>query len=132
STGQGVQLVQSHLERIADVVEAEPEQQFQAISPPPRLTGSVRLQNVSFSYSKYTPEILRRVSVEIQAGQKVAIVGRTGSGKSTLGKLLLGLYLPTEGEIFYDNLPLRTLNYQAVRAQFGVVMQEATVFNSSI
>src|SRR6185437_558410 len=97
-------------ERIADVRGAEPEQPLQASSPPPGLTGSVKLQHVSFSYSKYTPEILHNLCVEIQAGQKVAIVGRTGSGKSTLGKLLLGLYIPTEGEIFYDEFPLRSLD----------------------
>src|SRR5262249_43250371 len=132
NTGQSVQLAQSHLERIADVMEAEPEQQLQANSPPSKLTGSVELQHVSFSYSKYTPKILHNLCVEIRAGQKIAIVGRTGSGKSTLGKLLLGLYIPTDGEIFYDKIPLRTLDYQAVRAQFGVVMQEATIFNGSI
>ncbi|MBV9708025.1 MAG: ATP-binding cassette domain-containing protein, partial [Chloroflexi bacterium] len=54
------------------------------------------------------------------------------SGKSTLGKLLLGLYLPIQGEVVYDGIPLRYLNYQAVRAQFGVVMQEATVFSGTI
>lgn len=132
NTAQSVQVVQSHLERIADVLEAEPEQELEAIALPPKLTGQVRLHKVSFRYSQSTPEILHHVSVEIQAGQKVAIVGRTGSGKSTLGKLLLGLYLPTEGEIFYDEIPLRRLNYQAVRTQFGVVMQEATIFNGSI
>jgi HlyB family type I secretion system ABC transporter len=132
NTGQSVQMVQSHLERIADVLEAEPEQSPQSIAPPPKLTGSVELRNVSFRFSPETSEILHNVSVTIQAGQKVALVGRTGSGKSTLGKLLLGLYLPTEGEIFYDGIPLRSLDYQAVRSQFGVVMQEATIFNGSI
>ena len=68
----------------------------------------------------------------IRPGQKVALVGRTGSGKTTLGMLLLGLYLPTSGDIFYDHLPLRTLNYQDVRAQFGVVTQGATIFSGSI
>jgi ATP-binding cassette, subfamily B, bacterial len=75
---------------------------------------------------------LRDINVTIEPGQKIAIVGRTGSGKTTLGSLLLGLYTPTKGEILYDGLPLRQLNYQAVRAQFGVVMQEATVFSGSI
>jgi ABC-type bacteriocin/lantibiotic exporter with double-glycine peptidase domain len=70
--------------------------------------------------------------VHIKPGEKVAIVGRTGSGKSTLGNLLLGLYTPTKGEIFYDGVSLRKLNYQAVRAQFGVVMQEADIFSGSI
>ena len=59
-------------------------------------------------------------------------MGRTGWEKSTLGNLLLGLYLPTSGEVFYDGLPLRSLNYQAVRAQFGVVTQDSTIFSGTI
>jgi ABC-type bacteriocin/lantibiotic exporter with double-glycine peptidase domain len=76
--------------------------------------------------------VLHDITVAIYPRQKVAIVGRTGTGKTTLGMLLLGLYLPTAGEIFYDQFPLRTLPYQAVRAQFGVVTQNATIFSGSI
>jgi len=131
STGQKLQLVQSHLERIADVMDAAPEQQT-STNQPPRLTGRITLQDVYFRYDEQSANILQGINITIEAGQKVAIVGRTGSGKSTLGKLLLGLYLPSQGEILYDGIPLRFLNYQAVRAQFGVVMQDATVFSGSI
>ena len=127
-----VQLVQSHMERLADVIEAEPEQDIQATSQPPMLTGRIKLKNVSFQYDPQSPAVLHNINVEIKRGQKVAIVGRTGSGKSTFGSLLLGLYTPTKGEILYDDIPLQTLNYQAVRSQFGVVMQEADIFSGSI
>jgi ABC-type bacteriocin/lantibiotic exporter with double-glycine peptidase domain len=63
---------------------------------------------------------------------KVALVGKTGSGKSTLGKLLIGLMTPTEGDILFDGIPLQTLNYQEVRRQFGVVLQEAFIFSGSV
>ena len=132
SSGQRLQLVRSHLERIADVMEAEPEQETQAVSQPPHLTGYIRLDNVSFQYDPQASNVLRDIEVAIRPGQKVALVGRTGSGKSTLGKLLLGLYLPTKGEVYYDGIPLRSLNYQAVRAQCGVVMQESSIFSGSI
>src|SRR5205807_4775759 len=127
--GQQLQMVRAHFERLSDVTTAEPEQDKQAVLPPPRLTGDIRLEHVSFRYDITTPEVLRDINLHIQAGQKVALVGRTGSGKTTLGKLLLGLALPTQGEIFYDGLPLHTMDYQEVRRQFGVVMQDATIFS---
>jgi ABC-type bacteriocin/lantibiotic exporter with double-glycine peptidase domain len=132
SSGQRLQLVHSHLERVADIMEAEPEQDITTVQQPPRLTGQISLENVSFRYDTQSPVVLHDIDVKINAGQKVAIVGRTGSGKSTLGNLLLGMSLPTTGEILYDNILLRTLNYQAVRSQFGVVMQSSTIFNGSI
>lgn len=132
SSARQIQLVQSHMERLSDVIEAEPEQDVLEVVQPPRLTGQVRLENVSFQYDPQSPPVLREINVSIHPGQKVAIVGRTGSGKSTLGSLLLGLYTPTKGEVYYDNIALRKLNYQAVRSQFGVVMQEASVFSGSV
>lgn len=132
ASSQQLQTVHSHLERVADVLEAEEEQDVQTVNPPPRLTGQIRLENVSFQYDPQSPMILREIDLVVQPGQKVAIVGRTGSGKSTLGSLLLGMYLPTTGEIYYDNRPLRRMNYQAVRSQFGVVTQNADIFSGSI
>lgn len=132
SSGQRLQLVRSHLERLTDVLQADPEQDVQAIHDPGKLTGSIVLDHVSFRYDPASPDVLRDIHLQIEQGQKIAIVGQTGSGKSTLGKILLGLCLPTQGEVFYDGQPLRSLNYQAVRAQFGVVMQETGVFSGTI
>lgn len=132
SSGQLLQVARSHIERIADVMEAEPEQHQQEVQQPPKLQGGITLKEVSFQYDPQAPKVLENISLHIGAGQKIAIVGRTGSGKSTLGKLLLGLCLPTEGEILYDGIPLRTLDFQAVRAQLGVVMQDTRTFSGSI
>lgn len=132
NNGKNLPLIRSHLERIADVMEAEPEQKSGTVRFPPRLAGSVRLEHVSFQYAPDTAPVLQDINVDIHPGQKVAIVGHTGAGKSTLGHLLLGLYLPTEGEILYDGISLKKLNYQAVRSQFGVVMQNTNLFSGSI
>jgi ABC-type bacteriocin/lantibiotic exporter with double-glycine peptidase domain len=132
SSGRQFQLIGAHLERITDVTEAEPEQHGQTIQLPPRLTGHIRLEQVSFRYAPDAPEVLHQLELTVEAGQKVAIVGPSGSGKSTLGKLLLGLYVPTEGTILYDGIPFQRLNYQEVRRQFGVVLQESILFSGSI
>jgi ATP-binding cassette, subfamily B, bacterial len=132
ATGQQLQLVGAHLERIADVVEAAPEQDQRAARLVPQLAGRIELRDVSFQYDPGAPLILRDLSLTIEPGQKVALVGRTGSGKSTLVALLLGLYPPTSGEILYDGIRLGDLDYQALRDQFGVVLQDSFLFSGSI
>ena len=132
SSGRGLQAIRSHIARLADVIDTHSEQDVQQVRTPPRLTGQITLKQVSFRYHPTDPEILKDITISIEAGQKIALVGRTGAGKSTLGKLLLGLLLPTEGVIAYDGIPLSTLHYQAVRAQFGSVMQDTHIFSGSI
>src|SRR5581483_7662416 len=132
SNGQKLQLVRAHFERIADVIGTEPEQNLQNVQQPPELRGNIELKNVSFRYASDGEMVLRNITIQIKPGQKIALVGHTGSGKSTLGKLLLGLYTPSEGEIFYDGLPLQSLNYRAVRSQLGVVSQDSFIFSGSI
>jgi ATP-binding cassette subfamily B protein len=132
TSGQHLQLITSHLERISDVLKAQPEQTSPSQLALPQLLGNVRLDHVDFRYDAQTPLILKDLTLDIRAGQKVAIVGRTGSGKSTLGHLLLGLYPPTGGKIYYDEFLLQTLQYQAMRAQFGVVIQNSRLFSGTI
>src|SRR5262245_4258822 len=132
SSGQQVQLVGVYLDRLADVLEAEPEQRAESARPAPRLSGRIELRGVSFRYASDAPWVLRDVSLVIEPGQKVALVGRTGAGKSTLVKLLLGLYRPTEGEILYDGVPLEEWSHRGLRQQFGVVLQEPFLFNGSV
>jgi ATP-binding cassette, subfamily B, bacterial len=132
NSGQQFQLVSANLDRIRDVTEAEPEQLRRAARPAPRLTGRIRMDKVGFRYSPTGPEVLRDIDLTARPGQRIAIVGVSGSGKSTLGKLLLGLYLPTEGDIVYDGVSLRDVNWQEVRRQFGVVLQESALFSGSV
>ena len=129
SSGQKVQLVKAHFERISDVMGAEREQDnIIELRHPPALSGRIDLKKVSFRYDPNAPFVLQDIDLHIEPGQKIALVGRTGSGKSTLGKLLIGLYTATEGEILYDDLRLNELDYRAVRSQFGIVLQGINAF----
>lgn len=132
ASGQMIQIARAHFERIADVVGATPEQDPQQVQIPPQLTGHIELKNVVFQYDPNTPAVLNDISVRIFPGQKVALVGKTGSGKSTLGRLLIGLITPSRGTILYDGIPLQKLNYQELRKQFGVVLQESFIFSGSV
>jgi ATP-binding cassette, subfamily B, bacterial len=132
TSGQQLQQVGGHLYRVGVVLQAEPEQDLSAVRVAPPLTGAVELEDVCFRYDDSSPWVVRDFSLTVEPGQKVAFVGKTGSGKSTLAKLLLGLHPPTSGSIRFDGHELHDLDLRTVRAQLGVVMQDASVRNGSV
>ena len=129
---QQLQTLKVHLERLGDVLEAEPEDMGDDRPSLEEFSGSIELRNVSFGYSDHATPVLKNVSCTIRAGEKVALVGATGSGKTTLGMLLLGLYRPKVGEIYYDGENLNHLNLRTLRTHFGIVMQDPALFSGSI
>ncbi len=130
--GQQLQFVGAHLARVADVMDADSEQRHESPQPAPELEGVIEMKDVSFQYEPGGAMVLEQISLSISPGQKLAIVGHTGSGKSTLGALLLGLYIPGSGIIAFDGHPLNSLDFRSVRRQFGVALQEISLFNASI
>jgi ATP-binding cassette subfamily C protein len=92
-----------------------------------QLSGSLSIQGIRFAYSGSADEVLRGVSIEVAAGDFIAIVGASGSGKSTLAQLLLGLRRPTAGKVLFDGKDLAKLDLVSVRRQIGVVGQHARV-----
>lgn len=95
--------------------------------------GGIKLENVTFHYpSRPEQEVLKNVSLDFPAGQKTAIVGFSGSGKSTIASLLLRLYDPVDGSVVLDGHDLRELNTRQVRGMIGLVQQEATLLDRSI
>lgn len=91
----------------------------------PEVKGNIEFKNLSFSYDTLKPESgIRNLKIKIQAGKKVAFVGRSGSGKSTILKLILGLYNPQEGEIIIDDISLDEIWLPSLRTKIGVLFQE--------
>ncbi len=109
-------------ERLKPVLQATPESD-ETKKYPSRLSGSVSVHNLNFSYSSDSPQILYDINITALPGEFVALVGGSGSGKSTLLRLFLGFEQPDSGTVYYDGEDLASLNVQAVRRQIGVVMQ---------
>ena len=97
-----------------------------------RLSGGIEMNNVSFRYSENMPLIIDNLSLKIRPGQYVAIVGKTGCGKSTLMRLLLGFEHPQKGAIYYDGKDLERIDLRSLRRRVGVVMQSGKLFQGDI
>ncbi|MDH5297852.1 MAG: type I secretion system permease/ATPase [Desulfobulbaceae bacterium] len=94
--------------------------------------GDLALQNVNFAYPGQSANVLQNINLQIVAGEKVGIVGPIGSGKTTLGKLLLGLYQPTSGMICVDGTDIRQIDPAELRSFIGYVPQDVTLFRGSV
>lgn len=131
-SAQQLHLVGAHLDRLADVLAANPEQR--SVAPIRRcpLSGALEVDSLTFNYPGRSRPALSNVSFSLLPGQRLGVVGPTGSGKSTLAFILLGLYLPTSGEIRYDGIPLNQYDRKWLRSQIGVVLQESFSFSGSI
>jgi ATP-binding cassette, subfamily B, bacterial len=130
TNGQRMQLAGAQMQRLADVLDTPAE------PPPPGPPGTgpaarVELRGVSFRYDPYSPLALRNLSAVIEPGSKVAIVGASGAGKTTLALLILGLHRPAEGSVWVGGTDLATAG-AAVRARIGTVLQDPFVFSGTI
>ncbi|WP_089082614.1 type I secretion system permease/ATPase [Aquitalea magnusonii] len=94
--------------------------------------GEIEFRNVSFSYPDNPQQALRNVSFKIKAGERVAIIGRVGSGKSTLQKLILGLFRPTEGSVRVDGIDINQIDPAELRRHIGYVPQDAVLFYGTL
>ena len=119
------------IDRVKPILRAEPECNS-SLALPGDLIGGIELNNVRFSYSENLPEILHGISLNVQPGEYIGIVGETGGGKSTLLKLLLGFENPTVGKIYYDGMDIETIDKRELRKKFGVVLQDGGLITGSI
>jgi NHLM bacteriocin system ABC transporter ATP-binding protein len=119
------------LEMAEPILKAEPEVAADK-EMVTRVSGSIDVNHVSFRYEENTPYVLKDLSLKIKAGEYVAIVGRTGCGKSTLIRLLLGFEKPETGAVYYDRRDLASLDPRSLRKQIGVVIQNGQLFQGDI
>lgn len=133
-------IYQSHaalerLEEVNDCAKAYADLEVPDVDNLPtrtKLIGEIELHNVTFGYDRSLPPILSHFSLKINAGESVAFVGFSGCGKSTIAKLISGLYEPWEGEVLLDGVPLKQINRALVINSLSVVNQDITLFEGSI
>ena len=119
------------LEMAEPILKAEPEVAAEK-NIVEQLAGNIEINHVSFRYREDTPYILDDLNLKIKAGEYVAVVGRTGCGKSTLVRLLLGFEKPEKGSIYYDGNDLANSDPRSVRKHIGVVIQNGELFQGDI
>ncbi len=118
-------------ERLKPILTTEPEID-EGRSYPGKLSGQIEIKHLHFRYDKDGPWIIENVSLTIEPGEFVAFVGGSGSGKSTMMRLLLGFEEPEKGSIYYDGQDLSTLDLREVRRQFGVVLQDSRLMPTDV
>ncbi len=118
-------------ELIRSIIEAEPEiaEDKPVIE---KLSGGIELNNVTFRYSEDMPPVINDLSLKIRPGQYVAITGKTGCGKSTLMRIMLGFEKPQKGAVYYDGRDLSRIDLKSLRSKIGTVMQNGTLFMGDI
>lgn len=120
------------VDRLGDILNHPVEITSEKAITLPKINGSVRAENLSFKYTPNGPMVIDKVSFNIKPGQCIGIVGRSGSGKSTITKLIQRLYLPFEGTIYVDNVDVRQMNPTWLRNNIGIVLQENYLFSGTI
>ena len=119
------------LEMAEPFLKTEPEtsEQKEIVT---RISGEIEMNHVSFRYDDDMPYVINDLSMKVKAGEYVAIVGRTGCGKSTLVRLLLGFEKPDKGAVYYDGKDIKNLDLPSLRRKIGTVMQDAGLFRGDI
>jgi ATP-binding cassette subfamily B protein RaxB len=128
-------LLNLHLERISDIVFAEQEEQNEDLPSyinRGKICGEISLVDIAYRYSDTSTDVIKNINMTISLGQSVVITGKSGCGKTTLLKIMTGLFKPSSGKLLVDGMPLDEYGVKCFREQIGVVMQDDDLFAGSI
>jgi len=131
-TASMIQRASASQKRLNEFLETEPVIRNPEVPIVKELSGNIEFLNVDFVYPNTGIKALSNFSMQVQQGQKVAIVGRTGSGKTTIAQLLLRFYDPTRGRVTVDGIDVRTMDIQSLRRQVSYVPQDVFLFSDSV
>ncbi len=135
--GQTIQEMRTQMERVEDVMRYpdDPYVKDEPISDDidySKLLGGVELKNVTFGYSRLDKPLIKDFSIKLEPGRRIAIVGDSGCGKSTISKLIMGLYRPWSGEVLFDGKPIADIPRGVFTSSVAVVDQDITLFEDSV
>ena len=135
--GQTIQEMRTEMERIEDVMEYPDDEALQYGADVPaedfaKLKGEIELRNVTFGYSRLGNPTVSDFSMHVKPGQRVAVIGASGCGKSTISKLITGLYRPWQGEILFDGHPISEIPRNVFTGSVAMVDQEIVLFEDTI
>ena len=137
SAGQSLMEMRTEMERIEDVMQYPEDPAFhtapdEAEGSFEKLSGMVELKNVTFGYSRLAQPLIRDFNLTLKPGSRVALVGASGCGKSTVAKLISGLYQPWSGEILFDGQPMGSISREKLTGSLAVVDQDIVIFEDTI
>ena len=131
-TASMIQRAATSQRRINEFLHTAPSIQNEKNAKEIILKGKIEFKNVDFIYPHTGIHAIKNFSLEINKGDKVAVIGKTGSGKSTIAQLMLRMYDPQSGTIFYDDTEIKDINIKTLRAQIGYVPQDVFLFSDSV
>ena len=133
---KNIQTTKADINRVEDIMKYKEDEKFNTKiakkDVKTKLNGSVELQDISFGYSILKPPIVSDFSFKIDCGSSIAFVGSSGCGKSTVSKIVSGLYKPWGGALYFDNMPAESIPNEVISASISTVSQNITLFSGSI